>query len=279
MAEINRGTLPADLSSEILAKAVEESAIMSLARRIELPGNGAAVPVITGDATADWVAETGVKPVSNSTFELKTVQPYKLAVIETVSKELTRDLPALYAALYDRLPAALAAKFDGTVMGGTAPGSNFDVLTSATAVAFGQDVYAAFVSADGDIAENGGIMNGIIMSPQGRTAMLNAIDGNGYPLFTSGVASGAVTTVLGAPVHYVKAAYKAGTPNQLGFAGDWTQAIFGMVEGIEMSISDQATLTVGNDTINLWQQNMVAIRAEVEVGFRADTDCFVKLTA
>ena len=54
--------LPSDISSEILQKTQDESAIMRLARRITLPGNGVTIPVISGDPTATWVAETGVKP-------------------------------------------------------------------------------------------------------------------------------------------------------------------------------------------------------------------------
>ena len=61
-------------------------------------------------------------------------------------------------------------------------------------------------------------------------------------------------------------------------AGDWTQAVWGTVEGIDISFSDQATLQNGTVTINLWQQNMFAVRAEIEVGFRALTDCFNILT-
>ena len=44
MADINRTTnsmaLPSEISSEILQKTQQESAIMRLARRIELPGRG-----------------------------------------------------------------------------------------------------------------------------------------------------------------------------------------------------------------------------------------------
>jgi hypothetical protein len=54
--------------------------------------------------------------------------------------------------------------------------------------------------------------------------------------------------------------------------------MYGTVAGVEISFSDTATLTSGNTTINLWQQNMVAVRAEIEVGFRADTSCFNLLT-
>ena len=38
------------------------------------------------------------------------------------------------------------------------------------------------------------------------------------------------------------------------------------------------TLTDGSTTINLFEQNMFAVRAEIEVGFRCDTTVFNKLT-
>ena len=47
--------LPTEVSSEILQKTQDESAIMALARQITLPGNGVTIPVITGDPTAAWV--------------------------------------------------------------------------------------------------------------------------------------------------------------------------------------------------------------------------------
>jgi hypothetical protein len=50
------------------------------------------------------------------------------------------------------------------------------------------------------------------------------------------------------------------------------------VEGVTISISDQATLTVNNQMINLWERNMFAVRAEIEVGFVAMSDAFRKIT-
>lgn len=279
MADISRPNLPASISEDIWAQTLEESAVMRLAQRIELPGNGLAVPVITGEPSADWVAETDSKPVSNSTVSIKTIQPYKLAVIETVSKELMDDMPRLYNALRERLPFAIAKKFDATVFGNTAPGSNFDVLGGATAVALGTDVYGALVTVDGNIANAGGVMNGIVMSPQGKTKLLGATDQTDRPLFIDTVANSTIPTILGAPVTYSRGVYAAGTPAQLGFAGDWTHARFGTVAGIEISVSDQATLAVTGGTINLWQQNMVGIRCEVRIGFVADTAYFQKITA
>ena len=85
--------------------------------------------------------------------------------------------------------------------------------------------------------------------------------------------------ILGAPVVISKGAYKAGSPNVVGAAGDWSQALYGTVEGVVIDYSSDATLKVNESTtINLFQQNMFAVRAEIEIGFRCDTSCFNKLT-
>ena len=273
--------LPVDVSAEILQKTQEGSAVMQLARQITLPGRGAAINVITSDPTAAWVGETSSKPVSNPGLETKVMRAYKLAVIVPFSNEFRRDVASLYDALIERLPNALGQKFDNTVFGGTAaPGSDFDSLGSCTAQSLASDVYGGLVAADTDIALHGGVLNGFVLSPQARGILLGAVDGNDRPLFINSVAEGAIPMVLGAQTYLSKAAFKSGTPSQVGFAGDWTQALYGVVEGVKIDYSSDATLTLGDDsTINLFQQNMFAVRAEIEVGFRADTSVFNKLTA
>lgn len=274
--------LPVEMGNEILQKMQEESAVMALARHIDLPGRGVEIPVILGDPQADWVSETGEKPVSNPNVTSKTMKAYKIATIIPFSNEFRRDAAALYDELVRRLPGALAAKFDQTVLAGTAPGSDFDVLSGATAVDISSDAYTGLVTADYNIAAAGGIMNGIALSPQGRANLLQATDDNGRPLFINSVAEGAIPMVLGAKTVLTKGAYKAASgddPAQVAVAGDWSQALYGTVEGIKIDYSADATLNTGNSTINLFQRNMFAIRAEIEVGFVADVDCFNTITA
>ena len=273
--------LPAEVSSEIIQKAQEASAIMTLARQIPLPGRGLEIPVILGDPVAEWVGETESKPVSNPELDKKIMRAYKLAVIEPFSMEFRRDAAALYDALIRRLPGALSKKFDETVFFGTAPGSDFDTLENITAQDIGgTNTYDGLVAADGDIADHDGILNGFAISPKAKGVLLAAKDTTERPLFINNVSEGTVPVILGAPTYMTKAAFKAGTPNVVGIAGDWTKAVYGTVEGVKIAISDQATLSLsGGETINLWQQNMFAVRAEIEVGFRADTTVFNALTA
>ena len=289
MADINRTTnsmaLPSDLSNEIISKTQQESAIMRLARPVTIPGRGLTIPVITADPTAAWVAETAAKPVSNATPATKLMSAYKIAVIETFSKEFVRDVPAMYDELVRRLPGALAAVFDGTVVGAiNAPGSNFDTFAGCTAQSIlnaNNGTYLGLVAADTDIALHGGVMNGLALGAQARGLLLSAVDGQNRPLFMASANEGVVDRVLGVPTYFNKAIYKAAAssnPAIVGVAGDWTKAIYGTVAGVEVSFSDTATLVSGETTINLWQQNMVAVRAEIEIGFRADTSAFNLLT-
>ncbi len=272
-------TLPNDVSSEILQKTQEQSAIMSLARQIKLPGRGLTIPVITGDPEASWVDETNKKPVSNPSMSTKIMQAYKLAVIVPFSDEFKRDLQSLYSALVARLPLALAKKFDQTVFFGSAPGSNFDTFTAVTAQSMDTDVYGALVEADTDIAIHGGILNGFALSPQAKGVLLGATDQNKRPLFINNVADGAIPMLLGAKTTYTKGAYKQGdSADVIGFAGDWTQAMYGTVEGVKIDVSNQASLTISDQQVNLWERNMFAVRAEIEVGFRADTTVFNAFT-
>lgn len=280
--------LPKEISSEIWANAVQDSVIMQAARTITLPGSGITIPMITGDATADWVNETDEKPVSDSTVSSKSITPYKLAVIEVFSDEFRRDLPALYAELARRLPSALGRKFDSTILHGTAPGSNFDVLSGSTAVAIdGTDTLGDLVTALTTIGAAGGDLSHWLVSPQVEGTLMTAKDGAGNYAFLRDARNdnGSIGSVFGRDVLRSSSVFNdpqdaGATANTVGFAGDFARsAVWGSVEGIQISVSDQATVNKGGTQLNLWQRNMFAIRAEVEVGFAVRNGAhFVKLT-
>ena len=122
--------------------------------------------------------------------------------------------------------------------------------------------------------------------------MLSALDKDGRPIFINNVSEGAIPRLLGQGVYYSKGLYFAGNavsgssgqsgykpakPDVLGFAGDWTKAMYGVVEGVKVDISNQATLTIGGNPVNLWEHNMFAVKAEIEIGFVADATCFNKI--
>ncbi|MBP2057007.1 HK97 family phage major capsid protein [Lactobacillus colini] len=270
--------LPAEFASEIIQKTQESSAIMQLARKVNLPGTGVDVPVIMSDPEASWVgSETDQRSVSTGKLETKQLRPYILSVIVPFSNKFRRDAAGLYSAIVNRLPGALSKKFDETVMGSvTKPGDKFDNFSNAVKqVLTKEDAYNTLVAADADVSAHDGVVNGYVLSPKARSILLTATDNNKRPLFINNVSDGAIPMILGSQVIQSRGAYSKGDSESIvGVVGDWTKAVYGTVEGVNVTLSDQATLVDGETTINLFQQGMFAVKAEIELGFRADTSVF-----
>jgi HK97 family phage major capsid protein len=287
--DINRGTtgvsLPASVSNEIWGATVEESTIMKVSRQITLPGNGLTIPMVTGEATANWVAESDEKPVSRPTVSNKSMTAYKLAVVVPFSNEFKRDLNTLYAELVRRLPAALAKKFDTTVYGGaSAPGANFDTLASVpTLTVDATGTFADLIAVINALGAAGYDNSAWVATPSLYGLLLTVTNSLGQQIFTPGnAASASVGNVLGTDVFKTRTAMPTGagaTADKIGFAGDFAGAsVWGSVQGVKVAQSDQATINDGGTLIHLWQRNMFAVLAEIEVGFRLrDVNAFVSL--
>jgi HK97 family phage major capsid protein len=276
--------LPSTVSSTIWQSVQNSSVVMQLAQRIDLPGAGVTIPIITGDASANWVAETVKKPVSRPTIDKKAMTPYKLAVIVPFSNEFRRDLSSLYNAMVTRLPNAIAKKYDETVFGyASSPGSGFDTMASIAEVDFTQG-YTSLINAGQAVASaEDAALNGWVLSSGGQFLLLSAVDAGDRPLFVNSWNSNNAadaTPLLGAPVYTSKHVADDTAPT-VGIAGDWSYAYYGVVSGIQVAISDQAVILDtenGDAPIYLWQQNMFAVRVEAEVGFiLRDDDAFVRL--
>lgn len=283
--------LPSEISSQIWADTRENSIVQTLSPKISLPAGGITIPIITGDPEAGWVAETEEKPVGDSTFGSKVITPYKMAVIELFSDEFRRDYSALYGALAERLPKALGKLFDETTLGLKAsPGTGFDTLADAPAVTLnGYDGYLAALSS---VSDAGGDVTAWAVGPKAEISTLGFKDTDGRPIFINDVTTqGAIGSVLARPMYKARNAQftledldGSGSGSTggdvVGIAGEWSSAMWGSVEGIKIAMTDQGTINKGGVQYNLWQRNMFAIRAEVEVGFAVrDPKRFVKLAA
>lgn len=277
--------LPTEISTQIWADTIDNSIVQSRAPRIALPAGGISIPMITGDPEAAWVNETDEKPVGDSTFGSKVITPYKMAVIELFSDEFRRDYSALYAALAERLPKALGRLFDETTLGQkAAPGSGFDTLAAAPTIE--SDSYAGYLAALRSVATNGGELESWAVGPNAEIDAMGMVDGDGRPLFLRDVTTeGSIGSILARPVYkarnaeFTLPAVGGADPVQVkGVAGEWSSAMWGSVEGIKVAMTDSGTVNKGGVQYNLWQRNMFAIRAEVEVGFAVrDVNRFVKL--
>lgn len=287
-------TLPREVSDMIFEKAADDSAIQALSPFETLPDNGKAIPTITGEPVAAWVAEGGRKPVSTASTGVKLLDPKKLAVIVAFSDEFLRtDQTNLPDRLRDKIAGAFARAFDRATVHGDGGASPFTTHLASTTndVELGTNAAAAggihqdLIDGLQAVVDDEYTIDGFAAAPQVEPVLLGARDANGAPILTGSAQAGSVASLIGRPLEYGKGVFTAAsaTPGATDgirlVGGEWDQSAWGAFGAIDYSVTDQATLvdTNGTDLIHLWQNNLVAIRAEAFYGWVVnDVEAFVK---
>ena len=221
------------------------------------------------------------------------MQPKKLTAIAVASQEVIRANPGGYSeTLAGLLAEAFARAFDLAVFfdkggDGTGTGPFGTSLWSTTksvtlGATAGANVYDDIVKAMGLNLQGTPKkqVNGFAFDTGFEVDLLTTKDASGRPLFAEASYDGLIPalrsgSILGRPSYLHE---NAGLDKTVGFLGDWTKAAWGTVGGITMDVSTEATVTIGGQLVSLYEQNLVAIRAEAEYGFAlADKEAFVKI--
>lgn len=289
------GFLQPEMAAPIFDEAAKMSVVQSLVRQVPLGANGVAIPVVTGKPTAGWVAEGGQKPASKGSMGLQTITPQKLAAIAVVSAEVVRANPGNYVSLLrPQLAEAFALAFDLAALhdmgpDGTAGAGPFptfvDQTTKAVELGTGTTMHNDFVAALSLLVTGGKKLTGWALDDLVEPLILDETDANNRPLYIDSPLAD-TTAAAARPGRLIgRSSYMSdgvATPNGtsvVGYGGDWSQAAWGVVGGINFDVSTEATVTVNGALTSLWENNLVAIRAEAEYGFLVnDTAAFVKLT-
>lgn len=292
LADFN-GFIKPELAGPIFDEAAKGSAAMSLIRKVPLGASGQAFPIVTSKPTANWTAEGAQKHTTEAGLGLVKMEPKKLTAIAVASQEVIRANPGGYSeTLKGLLADAFARAFDLAVFhnkGGDGNGTSpFETTLAATTkavtlgAAAGTNTYDDLVKAmslnlQGTPKKQ---VTGFAFDTGFEIDLLNAKDTAGRPLFAEAAYTGAVPalrsgSVLGRTTYMHE---NVGLDKTVGFAGDWSKCAWGTVGGITMDISTEATVTIGGQLVSLYENNLVAVRAEAEYGFTvADKDAFVKI--
>lgn len=295
------GFLTPEIAGPIFEKAYRTSVVQQLARRIPLGIAGVSVPVVTAKPTASWVNEAGQKQASNGTLSLKTMQPKKIAVLTAVSAEVLRANPGGYVDIFrDAVGEAIAIAFDQAVLHGTSTpfagyldqttfASELGAHTAAEGGAW-QDLNTALRL----LVTAGKELTGFALDNVTEPTLNGSVDANGRPIFvdappaqdTASQASPAsdaqqvrLGRLMGRPSAMARGVATTNLTTVVGYAGDWSQAVWGQIGGITFDVTTQATMTINGALTSLWENNLVGVRAETEFGFLLnDAQSFVRLT-
>ena len=202
------------------------------------------------------LAERVALPGRGKDIPVITGDPIAAMVSETAEKPVSNS------------EFAIAKAFDTQVFTQAAV-TGFDSLVGAQAITATSDIAADIASGMNAVAGDGYRVNGFAVSPKYMTGIVLATDQIGRPLFAQNANDGDIAgRVYGGNVVESDAAITL-------FGGDWSKAKYGIVDGIQLAISEEATINTGTELVNLWQRNMIAIRCEAELGFVcADADAF-----
>ena len=285
------GFLEPEQAAPIFDEMKKRSLVQPLAKKIEMGPTGVSVPFWDGDVQAHWVDEAGKKPLAKGGFDKFTVQPKKIAVIFAMSSEVVRANPLNYInVMREKVGEAFATAFDNAVLHGdsTPFGAYVDQTSKAVDLAE-PNAYGATNNALKLLVEDGKKFTGGLLDNITEPIINDALDKNGRPLFieptyTDTNSLTRTGRILARPVTIAEGV-RGEAGGAAGYFGDFSQILWGQVGGISYDISDQATLDLseaqdGSGMTSLWQNNLVAVRAEAEfAALVRDPEAFVKVTA
>ncbi len=283
--------IPEDVSAEILKNVPQRSAVMQVARR--LPNMATAqrrMPVMSALASAYFVAgDTGLKQTSDVTWANKYIDAEELAVIVPIPEAVLDDVNYdIWGEVRPAVEEALGLAIDQAVLYGTNIPASWTTNLGAAGIVAGAlaashqislaaytDLYeatlgetAAGVSGLFGLVEADGFMvNGSIAHLGMKRKLRNVRDADGGLIFSTNMQQAGAYLLDGAPCIFplngaISATYYL-------ISGQWNQLVYAMRQDITYKILDQAVIQdgAGNIIYNLAQQDMVALRAVIRLGF------------
>lgn len=280
------GYLDPELAQDYFAEVEKVSVIQQIAQKIPLGPTGVRIPHWTGNVTANWVAEGGQKPVTKGDMSKQDIVPHKIATIFAASSEVVRANPVNYLnTMRSKVAEAIAVAFDNAVIKGTSTPFGAYIDQTTKVVSISPNTYTGLNSGLSLLLNAGKKWNGTLFDNVAEPVLNSTVDTAGRPLFLEATyqdinAPFRVGRVLGRPT-YLSDHVASG--NVVGYAGDFSQIVWGQIGGLSFDVSDQASLDLsaaqdGSGIVSLWQNNLVAVRVEAEFGVLVnDPQAFVKL--
>jgi HK97 family phage major capsid protein len=290
------GFLTPEMSAPIFERAARSSVVQQLVRQVPLAANGASIPVVTGRPNVGWVGEAVAKPATAGTMTLKSITPKKCAAIVVVSAEVVRANPGGYiTSLRPQLGEAFGLAFDLAALhdqgpDGTAGAGPFSTYIDQTtkSVELGTTakdsggIHGDIVAGLTLLVNDSKRLTGFALDDRLEPRFWGATDTTGQPLYVNLPTAEADVLarpgrLLNRPAFMGEGVYSGTAADVYGYGGDWSQAAWGVVGGISYDVSTEATVTIDGALVSLWENNLLAIRAEAEYGWLVnDVAAFVK---
>lgn len=261
-----KGLIPAEMANEIIKDVVSNSAMMRLAKIVPMNAPTKQFPVELTKAGAYWVGEGQKITVDKASWATVELVAKKLAVIVPATKEALQDGSInVLQEVKTQIAEAMAGAFDEAALFGT--NSPYGVNKSIVEIAKqNSKKLTATNNIIKDLSDVMGLVeeeelepNAFIASRALKAELRNAENNAGYSIFEDKTQD-APARLHGEPLVFTKNFKKE---DAKVITGDFDKVYVGVLDGIDYQISTEGT--VGD--INLFEQDMVAVRATMRVAY------------
>lgn len=243
------------------------------------------LPVMSNLPQAYFVnGDTGLKQTTSAAWANKIITAEEIAVIVPIPEAVLDDSSYdIWAQIQPSVIEAFGMVIDAAAFFGTGKPASWpngivpDAISKNHSIALGTNgnLYQDICSEGGleSLVESDGYtVRGFVGPTSIKAKMRGAVDDNKQPIFRGGYANGNTTSITyqldGQPIMIAEnGAWDESQALLLG--GDFSQALYSIRQDITMKKLDQATLTdnAGNITLNLAQQDAVAMRFVMRLGW------------
>lgn len=272
--------IPEDVSSEIITKATEQSAALTLFRQVRMSREQQRIPVLAALPVAYFVnGDTGLKQTTEVNWANKYLDAEEIACIVPIPEAVLDDTSFdVWGEIRPLIEEAVGRTLDAAIFFGVNKPSSWPSSIAAIAAAAGNTyVRGTNAANEGGIAEDinglfsvleedGFDIDGVVANRSYRGKLRGARDANGVRLDEV-----TTTSVYGIDVQYpMRGLWPTGASAVEMIVGDFSQGIMATRQDITYKILDQAVIQDNTGAIiyNLAQQDMVAMRVVARFGFQ-----------
>lgn len=280
VSEKKDGTLHKEFTDIIMKEVAENSLVMQLGKYHEMDGKQEkTVYVQTDGVSAYWVNET--EKIKTDKPEIVPVQlrAKKLGIILVASREvLNYTWKKFFEEMKPQIVEAFYTKIDEAgLLGHETPFANSVAKAAKTAnnVVGGELNYANILKLEDKLLDNDIEINAFVSRVSNRSVLRDARDGDKKTIFDKDTNKlDGITTVDMKSKQFKKGEL---------LAGDFDNLIYGVPYNINYKISEEGQISTikgaDNEPINLFEQEMVAIRCTMDIAVAVTKDnAFAKLT-
>ena len=277
--------IPEEVSRELIRRTTEESAVLSLFRRIPVARAQVRVPVISALPVAYWVnGDTGLKQTTEANWANKYLNIEEIAVIFPVPDNVIADAEInIWDEAMPYMREAAGRTLDSAVFFGTNAPASFpdDIYTALDAAA--NDVTEGTVAASGGymadidaalaaLEADGFMADAVVAATTFKAKLRAARDSTGQKI-DMGRVSGDLTQLDGMPIVYpMRGLWPTATgstaPRAIFLQRD--QFVVGIRSDISFKLFTEGVIQddTGAIVYNLMQQDMSAMRLTFRVGWQ-----------